>query len=332
MTKSTMLTGAAFGVAFITVLAVGCLPAESQDGGPGAGPHDQAEFDALFEEVKNWGRWGEDDEIGTANFITEEKSLEAAGLVRRGLSVSLSHNPMPEEAADNSDGAFNHTMSEGLTSDTIEFSYHGYSVSHIDALCHFLHNGLMYNGVSLDASSPAGCGKMGIQNLKNGIVTRGVLLDIPRLKGVPYLEPGTAIYTQDIEAWLEQAGVTMSPGDVLLLRTGRWARRAELGPWALAGNTAGIHASVIRWIKEQDVAFFASDAVSDVQPSLVEEVNLPVHTLLIAALGTHIFDNLDLEALAETAAAENRWEFMLTAAPIPVNGGTGSPLNPIAIF
>ena len=332
MTKGSMLTGAALGVALGTALAVGCVSAESQDGGPGAGPHNQAEFDALFEEVKNWGRWGEDDELGTANLITEEKSRDAARLVRRGVSVSLSHNPMPDEAPDNPDSAFNHTMAARLTSDTIEFTYHGYGVSHLDALCHFLHNGMMYNGVAADASSADGCGKMGIQNLKNGIITRGVLVDIPRLKGVPYLEPGTAIYTQDIEAWLEQAGVTMSPGDVLFLRTGRWARRAELGPWGLSGNSPGIHASVVRWIKEQDVAFFASDVASDVQPSLVEGVNLPVHTLLIAALGTSIFDNLDLEALAETAAAENRWEFMLTAGPIPVDGGTGSPLNPIAIF
>ena len=332
MTRSRMLTGSALGVALVVALAVACMPAESQDDGPGVGPHNQAEFDALFEEVKNWGRWGEDDERGTANLITEEKSREAAGLVRRGLSVSLSHNPMPAEAPDNPDSAFDHVMADGFRTDTIQFTYHGYGVSHIDALCHFLHNGLMYNGVPASASSAEGCSKLGIEHLKNGVITRGVLLDIPRLKGVPYLEPGTAIYTQDIEAWLEQAGVTVSPGDVLFLRTGRWARRAERGPWQLSGNSAGIHASVIRWIREQDVALFGSDAATDAQPSLVEGVGLPVHTLLIAALGTNIFDNMDLEALAETAAAENRWEFMLTAGPIPVDGGTGSPLNAIAVF
>ena len=332
MTRGTWLSSGAVGVALAMAVAASCVSAESQDDGPGAGPRNEAEFDALFEDVKNWGRWGEDDELGTANLITEQKSREAAALVRRGLSVSLSHNPMPDAAADNPDSAFNHVMAESLRADTIEFYYHGYGVSHIDALCHFLHKGMMYNGVPASASSADGCSKLGIHNLKNGVITRGILLDIPRLKGVPYLEPGTAIYTEDIEAWLEQAGVTVSPGDALFLRTGRWARRAELGPWQLSGNSAGIHASVVRWIREQDVALFGSDAASDVQPTLVEGVRLPVHTLLIAALGTNILDNMDLEALAEAAAEENRWEFMLAAGPIPVTGGTGSPLNAIAVF
>ncbi len=332
MTRGTWLIGSAVGVALVVAVGVSCVPAQSQDDGPGAGPHTVAEYDAMFTDLNNWGRWGADDERGTANLVTEAKSREAAGLVRRGISVSLSHNPMPDEAADNPDSAFEHVMADGFRVDTIQFNYHGYGVSHIDALCHFLHNGMLYNGVPARASTAAGCGKHGIQNLKNGIITRGVLLDIPRLKGVPYLEPGTAIYTEDIEAWLEQAGVTVSSGDAVFLRTGRWARRAELGPWQLSGNSAGIHTSVVRWIKEQDVAFFGSDAATDVQPSLVDGIALPVHTLLIAGLGMNIFDNMDLEALADMAAAENRWEFMLTAGPIPVTGGTGSPLNAIAVF
>ena len=326
-------TGAVVGLLFLATLTLTWVPISGQGNGSGPGPHNQAEFNALFEEVKNWGRWGPDDELGTANLITNQKRRQALALPTRGVTVSLSHNPMPNEAPDNPDSAFNHTMAETLRSDTIEFSYHGYGVSHIDALCHFLHNGLMYNGVPADASSvEGGCSKLGIQNLKNGILTRGVLLDIPRLKGVSYLEPGTAIYTEDIEAWLDQVGVTVAPGDVLFLRTGRWARRAELGPWQLSGNSAGVHASVIRWIKEQDVALFGSDSATDVQPSGVDGVALPMHTLLIAALGTNIFDNLDLELLAETAAAENQWSFMLAAGPIPVAGGTGSPLNVMAVF
>ena len=323
------------GTAIITT-AIGCaiascVPVESQDDGPGSSPRTQAEFDEMFNELNNWGRWGDDDEQGTFNLITPEKSRAAAELVERGVSVSLSHNPMTEDAADNS-SSFEHVMADNLRSDTYRFTYHGYAVSHIDALCHFEHNGMLYNGVPTNASSPDGCGKLGIENLKNGIVTRGILLDIPRLKGVSYLEPSTPIYTSDIEAWEAQAGITVSAGDAVFLRTGRWARRAALGPWQLSGNSAGIHASVVRWLKERDVAFFGSDTASDVQPSLVEGVNLPVHTLLIAGLGMNLFDNVDLEALAETAAEENRWEFMLTAGPIPVTGGTGSPLNALAVF
>ena len=295
-------------------------------------PRNAEEFEVLFEEVSNWGRWGADDEVGTFNLITPEKRLEAAALVQSGVTVSLAHNPMKDEAPDNPPTAFEHMMGENLRSDTYRFSYHGYGVSHIDSLCHFAHNDRLYNDTPTTASSPEGCGRLGIENLQEGIVTRGILLDIPRLKGVPYLEPSTPIYTEDIEAWEEQAGVRVSSGDVIFIRTGRWARRAAEGPWQLSGNSAGIHASVVRWIRERDVAFVGSDAATDVQPSLVEGVSLPVHTLLIAALGTNIFDNMDLEALAETAARENRWEFMLSAGPIPVIGGTGSPLNAIAIF
>ena len=295
-------------------------------------PRNLVEFDAMFQELNNWGRWGADDELGTMNLITEEKTFEAASLVERGITVSLAHNLMPDEAVDNPDAAFNHTMGESLRIDTYEFRYHGYGVSHIDALCHFLWNDRLYNDILPSESTPEGCGKLGIQNLKSGIVTRGVLLDFPRLKEVPYLEPETPIYIEDIEAWEREAGVTVSPGDVIFVRTGRWARRAALGPWEISGSSAGLHASVLPWIKERGVALVGSDAATDVMPSMVEGIRQPVHTMLIAGFGTNIFDNMDLEALAETAAQENRWEFMLTAGPMAVDGGTGSPLNPLAIF
>ena len=295
-------------------------------------PRNLTEFDAMFREHSNWGRWGPDDERGTFNLITPEKSREAAALVRSGITVSLSRNPMPEEAPDNPDSAFDHIMGESLRSDTYRFTYHGYGVSHIDALCHFAHEGRLYNDIPLSANTPEGCSRLGIQNLKSGIVTRGILFDFPRLRGVPYLEPTTPIYIEDIEAWEREAGVTVSAGDVIFIRTGRWARRDALGPWSVSGNSAGLHASVLPWLRERDVALVGSDAATDVMPSLVEGIRQPVHTFLIAGLGANIFDNMDLEALAETAARENRWEFLLTAAPIPVDGGTGSPLNPIAVF
>jgi len=316
-------------VATLAVLAACAAGVDSQE--PRT-PRNLEEFDALFQELNNWGRWGADDELGTMNLITEEKTREAAALVQRGITVSLAHDLMPDEALDNPDAAFNHTMGQSLRSDTYEFRYHGYGVSHIDALCHFLWNGRLYNDILPSESTPEGCGKLGIQNLKRGIVTRGVLLDFPRLKEVPYLEPETPIYIEDIEAWEQEAGVTVSPGDVIFVRTGRWARRAALGPWQISGSSAGLHASVLPWIKERGVAVVGSDAATDVMPSMVEGIRQPVHTMLIAGFGTNIFDNMDLEALAETAAQENRWEFMLTAGPMAIDGGTGSPLNPLAIF
>jgi kynurenine formamidase len=295
-------------------------------------PRTAAEFDAMFREINNWRRWGAGDELGTMNLVTAQKVREAAALVRRGITVSLSHNPMPEEAADNPAGSFKHTMGPARRTDTYEFTYHGYGVSHMDSLCHFLWNDRLYNDIAPSSSTSKGCGKLGIQNLKRGIVTRGILLDFARLKGVPYLEPGTPIYIEDIEAWEQRAKVKVAPGDAIFVRTGRWARRTALGPWQVSASSAGFHASVLPWIKTRGVAIVGSDAATDVMPSRVEGVAQPVHTMLLAGFGTNIFDNMDLEALAEAAATENRWEFMLTAGPIPVDGGTGSPLNPIAIF
>jgi kynurenine formamidase len=212
-------------------------------------------------------------------------------------------------------------------------SYHGYSHSHLDALCHILYKDQTYNGYArAEVNTPKGCTKLSIDNLKQGIITRGILLDMPRLKGVPYLEPGTAIYQEDVEAWERKAGVKVSAGDVILLRTGRWARRAAVGPWAVGRNAAGFHASIAPWIKARGVAIVGSDAASEVTPTLVEGVNLPVHTLFITAMGIHILDNQDLEQLAETAARLKRWEFMITINPIPVTGGTGSPLNTLVTF
>ena len=164
------------------------------------------------------------------------------------------------------------------------------------------------------------------------MVTRGILIDIPRLKNVPYLEPGTPVFPEDIEVWEKMAGVKIGPGDAIFLRTGCWARRAALGPWNVGQSSAGYHASVAPFLKARGVAFLGSDVGQDVIPSLVEGMPYPVHTLSIVALGINILDNQDLEAVAETAARLKRWEFMLTVGPIAVPGGTGSPVNALAIF
>jgi kynurenine formamidase len=295
-------------------------------------PRNAEEFDQMFNQVKNWGRWGKDDQLGAANLITEAKRKQAIALAKNGITVSLAHNPLTEAAPDNT-SPFEHTMNRGLSTDTYKVSYHGYAHSHIDALCHILYKDQTYNGYPrAEVNTEKGCTKLGVQNLKNGIVTRGILLDIPRLKGLPYLEPGTPVFQEDLEAWEQKAGIKVSPGDAIFLRTGRWARREKLGPWPVSRNEAGYHASVAPWLKARGVSFLGSDDAQDVTPSLVEGVTLPVHTLAITALGVDILDNLDLEAVAETAARLNRWEFLLMVAPVPVTGGTGFPANPLAIF
>ena len=340
MTRKSLVGGLSMAAILALAGAVAGPAAQNQEGGGGsrAGrtPRNQAEFDQMFEKISNWGRWGTSDELGTYNLITDAKRRQAASLVKSGISVSLAHNPLKEKADDNP-LPYEVTVAvpkpDSLsTTDTYRFSYHGYAHSHLDAVCHVFHKGMMYNGVSHQTVTPAGCAKSGIQGLKNGIVTRGILIDIPRLKGVPYLEPGTPVFPEDVEAWEKKAGVKVSSGDVIFLRTGRWARRAKVGPWGVSNHAAGFHASIAPWLKARGVALMGSDVAADVVPSLVEGVRLPVHVLTIAGLGMNLFDNQDLEAVAETAAKLNRWEFMLTVAPMPVEGGTGFPVNALAIF
>src|SRR3954467_15417313 len=295
-------------------------------------PRNAAEFDELFQKVKNWGRWGKDDQLGSANLVTVATRKQAVALVKNGTTVSLAHNPLTERAEDNS-SPFEHTMLRGFNMDRYAVSYHGYAHSHIDALCHILYKDQTYNGYArADVNTDKGCTRLGIQNLKSGIVTRGVLVDIARLRNLPYLEPGTAIYVEDLEAWEKKSGVTIAPGDALLLRTGRWARRDKLGPWNVGQSAAGLHASVAPWVKARGVALLGSDAAEDVTPPRVDGGALPIHTLMITALGVNLLDNQDLEALGDTAARLNRWAFMLTINPMPVAGGTGFPLNAIAMF
>ena len=302
----------------------------------------QADIERLMEELSNWGRWGGDDQLGAANLITSAKRVEALSLATEGITVSLSHQLVIDDAEDVL-RPFGHRMLGvpdptaapafmGGATDNYDISYHGYAHSHLDALCHIMYRGQMYNGVSQETITEAGCSNAGIDNLQGGVVTRGVLFDIPRLKGVPYLEPGTPIYMEDLDAWEEMTGVTVRPGDAVFIRTGRWARRADVGAWPIAELAAGLHASTMPWVKGRDVSFLGSDASADVLPSQVDGVRLPVHMLTIVAMGVDIFDNQDLGALAETAAELNRWEFLLVASPLAVQGGTGSPLNALAIF
>ncbi|MGD2044817.1 MAG: cyclase family protein [Gemmatimonadota bacterium] len=293
-------------------------------------------IDRWMSELSNAGRWGSDDERGTINLITREHRVRAAALVRSGRTVSLSHDYLKERAPD-ATSPLGHELlgnpAAGYLSDRYTIAYHGYAHSHMDALCHNSLDGVMYNGFLRETvDSVEGCTRLGITNWKQGVVSRGVLVDIARLKGVDYLEPSTPILVDDLEAWERETGITVGEGDVVLVRAGRWARRDDEGPWATGRQAAGLHASVVPWLHERGVAMLGSDYTNDVLPSLVDGVSQPVHLLTLVAMGLPLFDNLDLEAVADAAAAEDRWEFMFVAAPLAVPGGTGAPLNPLAIF
>jgi kynurenine formamidase len=304
------------------------------------GPQTVAEYEALFKSISNWGRWGKDDQLGAMNLITDAKRKQAAKLVKHGIAVSLSHTAVTETTAD-MPAPFE--LSGGGS--TFKYSFHSTTHSHLDAICQFDYKGQLFNGWQIkDTKSAKGCTTLDVDALKNGLTTRGVLIDIPRLRGVKYLEPGTPIYPEEIEAWEKKAGVKIGPGDAIFLRTGRWLRRAEKGPWQLfpappGEGEAGYHVSCPAWFKKRDVAIVGADVSNDVTPhvEVAGEVlsltrGMPVHSLTIVALGGIIIDALDLEAVAETAARLNKWEFMLVGAPPRVTGATGGLINLTAIF
>jgi kynurenine formamidase len=233
----------------------------------------KADIDRWMTELSNWGRWGKADQAGTVNLITTDKRKAAAQLVREGFSISLARDADTVKAVDN-DSPWEHIMSgtgakpadEQFSGDSYAVSYHGFAHTHMDALCHMFYEGKMYNGFSQLEVTDKGANKLAIANYKAGIFTRGVLIDMARLKEVPYLEPDVAIYPEDLDAWERRVGIHVGSGDVVFLRTGRWARRAAKGPWDAGAHSAGLHASCARWLHQRDVAMIGSDAASDVMP------------------------------------------------------------------
>lgn len=297
----------------------------------------QAEYERWRKELSNWGRWGKDDEMGALNLITPAKRRAAAALVTEGLAVSLASNAATEKAVDVPCPAEWSMVSAtpGAATDRIAYPcIHGAGATHLDSLAHIFFNGVAWNGVPASevVTREKGAVRNSVLNMKNGIVTRAVLFDIPRLKGVPYLEPGSRIFADDLEAWEKKAGVTVGAGDALLLRWGRWARRATLGPWPVDQGSAGFDNSVIPWLKQRDVAVIAWETPGYVPQPPGDLPRLAFHNFALTMLGVLLIDRADLEALSEAAAARNRWEFMLSVAPLPIPYGTGSPVNPLALF
>ncbi len=302
------------------------------------------DFDQMMTQLSNWDRWGKDDQMGAVNLITPATRKHAASLVKEGASFSMARTAELEKAVDNNKSSRSSvkldegrrgqpTTGPGGTADTFFISYHGYVHTHMDTLCHFLYKGKMYNGYSQDEVTENGAAKNSILNFKNGIVTRGVLMDIPRLKGVDYLEPGARIYPEDLDAWEKKARLKVGAGDVVFVRTGRWARRDAKGPWPVSQGLAGLYITCAKWLHDRNVSILGGDGAQDVLPfSGIDGIPQPVHELVLVAMGMPIFDNCDLELISKEAEKRQRWEFMVTASPAAVPGATGSVLNPIATF
>ncbi|MEQ4208210.1 cyclase family protein [Actinopolymorpha sp. B9G3] len=305
------------------------------------------EFRTLFAAVSAWDRTGEPAERGALRHLTPDRVAAAARLVRTGVTVPLGRvldthrgpaNPSPAvhvmtstpEPGGESDADATGTVH--FATDYVGLDYHHDTHSHVDALCHVDFDGLLYGGVPAETVTSYGAEHASIAMLAGGLVGRGVLLDIPRVRGSRWVEPGQHVYRKDLEAAEHEQRVRVGTGDILLVRTGHARRLDELGPWDTTRVKAGLHPATVTFLAEREVAALGCDANSDTAPSTTDGVAFPVHVLAINAMGIHLLDYLHFEELAERCVREDRWEFLFVAAPLRVPGGTGSPVNPLAIF
>ena len=301
----------------------------------------EAEFRALYERLRAQVPWGPDDRRGALNYITQAEVLAACGAVRLGRAVSLAVPVEDWPAPDNPHPA-RHQMKEPLGADAgpglsfsmdrIAMNVHGNADSHIDALCHVIFDGTLYNGVPADTVTAAGAAELSIGVAADGIVGRGVLLDVPRSRGVPWLEPGDHVTADDLFAAERDQGVRVGRGDIVLVRVGHRLRRTELGPWDAAASRAGLHPALLAVAAERQIAALGSDGNNDTAPSVAEGVDFPVHVLAVNALGIHLMDYLEFAELAPLCEREGRWSFLCMIAPLRLPTFTGSPVNPIAIL
>jgi kynurenine formamidase len=303
-----------------------------------------AEFAKLFDSCKNWGRWPSQGDRGALNFIGQQEVAAAAALVTRGRTVSCARLLDTVAGPDNAlpvihhmtalhDVAYGEGGDQRFTGDYVGTEIHGDCISHIDALCHVVHKGQLFDGVPADqAVNSLGASRQSIDVAGNGIVSRGVLLDFPRLRDANWLEPGEAISPDEFLAAERKAGTLLRQGDIVFVRTGQARRRRAEGPWNVLLGQVGLDLGVLPILHERQVAALAADSDSDPAPSRCEGLDFPVHAIAVVAMGLHMIDHLDLDALADACAEEGRSEFMAVVAPLRIGAGTGSPINPIAVL
>jgi len=304
-------------------------------------------LEQLYEQCSNWGRWGDDDELGALNLLTPERRVAAMASVRSGLSVSLAHDLPKVPSVENPFPAHHHMLASGdaldangipgyeATRDYVGTDVHGLGTTHIDALCHMFVRGRSFNGATPETVKSTGATANTIMAAAGGIVGRGVLLDVPRALGVPHLPGNTAITPDQLDQACAAQGLHVGEGDLLLVATGRDARRREQqGRFDPIGDgMAGLHAECLPWLHERGVALLGGDGISDPMPGLgIHEWPFPIHQIGITRIGLMLIDNLRLEDLLEACARAERWEFLLAVSPLRIPGGTGCPVNPVAVL
>ena len=292
---------------------------------------------ANFEKISNWGKWGKEDQRGALNYITAAKRVAAAKLAQAGEVVSCAQPLATKPGPDVTQPVQHMMLHVGAPVAALDYfgiASHGFAITHLDALCHVFWEGKMYNGYSMREVTPAGARKCAIDVTRDGIVSKGVLLDIPKVRKVDFLEPGDAIYPEELDAAEKLHGAKVEEGDVLLIRTGRHLRAKVKGATsARREGLAGLDAACLPWLHERKIALLGCDGVSDCTPShYAPEFEMPVHVGTLVMMGVHLLDNADLEALSTACAKHNRYEFLFTMAPLILERGTASPVNPIALL
>ncbi|MFD9209054.1 cyclase family protein [Streptomyces sioyaensis] len=311
-------------------------PPAGTDNGPAVS---REEFDALFAEVRAWDRWSPADR-GAWNRVTPDLVRRATALVRSGTVIPMARPWDTSPGPDNSRPALHYMSDLGdleaaepcTHKDFIAVDYHGKAVSHLDALSHVAYRGQLYDGRTARDCVDAGGARFGAVSALGPLVTRGVLLDLPAVRGCRWLTPGRAVHADDIVSAEQALGVTIGAGDAVLLRTGSLRRRQEEGAWDPGEASAGLHVDAMPLLAGRGIALLGGDGDSDVRPSPVEGLHSPVHALALAAMGVPLLDNLDLEALSAAGAEEGRYTFLLVVAPLHIPGGTGSPVTPVAVL
>jgi kynurenine formamidase len=301
-----------------------------------------ADLDRMYESLKSWGRWGDDDQRGALNHLTPQRRVAAAALASSGITVSLAHDLGTDPTPENPHPAQHHMLASGDARDSngiagyeaardhLALDIHGLSTTHVDALSHMFVRGEMYGGRPASEVRSDGARSNTVMSMAGGVVGRGVLLDVPWGLGIDYFDAGAVVTVAELEATEAAQGVRVGAGDILLVRWGRGPRRA-----AKAGfdGFSGLHAECLPWLNEREIAVLGSDGISDPMPFVgTPDWPFPVHQIGITAMGLHLIDNMALDELAEICAGEQRWEFLFAMAPLRIERGTGCPVNPIAVL
>ena len=304
------------------------------------------------EELSNHGRWGDDDQIGTLNNVEPDDIVAAAGLIRKGkvfaLGLSLKEpiqsglfggrwNPLHHMLATGTDAVAGKQDGDGkaylrYADDSVNMPCQ--ASTQWDALCHIFLDDKMYNGYPATDVTVQGAARLGIENVRDKMVGRGVLLDIARHKGVDSLADGYAITSEDLNECAAAQGVEIRRGDFVIVRTGHQERCLKSGDWSgyAGGDAPGLGFETAYWIREKDIAAICADTWGcEVRPNETDEANQPWHWVVIPAIGISMGEIFYVRELAEDCAEDGVYEFFFAAPPLHLPGGAGSPINPQAI-